>query len=85
MENWVYLTLNDIDTFPNEGIDVLVTDGKKYDVVWYLMSSEYKWMKTDLINDEANEFNSFTIKKWRYVTKSDIRKWKLNKINNLAP
>lgn len=66
--NWI--TINEEDkekTYPKEGIDVLVSDTKNYDVAWYLMSSEYVWMKTDILNDTVNEFKEFKIIKWSYI------------------
>ncbi len=62
--NWINLIENDIDTYPKEGYDVVVSDGKHYDVAWYLMSSSYIWMKTDLISDSGEEFKQFKITKW---------------------
>jgi len=37
------------------------------------MSSEYRWVKDDLKNDDVIDFSSFEIKKWLYIEK------KLNK------
>jgi hypothetical protein len=42
---WVYLTKNDYDTYPDEGCDVIVSDGTHYDVAYYIMSGSYKWVK----------------------------------------
>lgn len=64
--DWIYIIENDdFDTYPKEGIDVLVSDGEDYDVAYYLRSGEYKWMKTDLIQDDAHDFKQFIITKWR--------------------
>ncbi len=65
--NWIEIIKDDIDTYPKEGIDVLISDGKNYDVAYYIMSSSYKWLKVDLIEDTANEFTSFIISKWAYI------------------
>lgn len=64
---WIDIIEDDYKTFPPEGEDVLVSDGKNYDVAWYLMSSEYAWMKTNIEMDRADEFNSFTITKWKTI------------------
>lgn len=65
--NWIEVKKDDIDTYPSEGIDVLVSDGYNHDVAYYLMSGEYKWMKVNIKNDESNEFTDFVIKKWKYI------------------
>jgi hypothetical protein len=65
--NWIEIIKDDYDTYPKEGIDVLVSDGKNYDVAYYIMSGEYKWVKVDLIEDDINDFTSFIISKWAYV------------------
>jgi len=66
---WNDIIEDDYSTYPKEGYDVIVTDGMHYDVAWYLMSSEYKWMKTDIVKDSADEFNQFKIAKWSYINK----------------
>lgn len=66
--NWIAIDETNYETFPKEGIDCLVTDCKgNYDVAYYLMSSEYVWMKVDLINDCGDNFKGFIIKKWSYI------------------
>lgn len=65
--NWIKIIKDNYDTYPNEGINVLFSDGKNYDVAYYIMSSEYIWVKVDLIKDDINDFTSFTISKWRYI------------------
>lgn len=65
--NWVKLLENDYDTYPKEGYSVIVSDGTNYDVAWYLMSSSYVWMKTDVVKDDAKKFNQFKITKWSYI------------------
>lgn len=64
---WFEIKEDDIDTYPSEGIDVLISDGKNYDVAYYLMSSEYVWMKVDIALDSADEFKGFTPIKWKYI------------------
>jgi hypothetical protein len=54
------------NTYPKEGYTVLVSDGINYDTAWYLMSSEYIWKKSDVLNDEELDFNNFVITKWAY-------------------
>jgi hypothetical protein len=65
--NWITLLEDKHETFPDEGIEVLVTDGTNYDVAWYLMSSTYEWRKTDLEEDTTKKFNAFKITKWSYI------------------
>jgi hypothetical protein len=65
--NWIEIIKDDYDTYPKEGIDVLVSDGKNYDVAYYIMSGSYKWVKADLIEDDINDFTSFIISKWVYI------------------
>ena len=64
---WNKIINKDYDTYPNEGIDVLVSDGINYDVAYFVMSGSYYWLKADLINDEAYKFKAFIIKKWTYI------------------
>ena len=64
---WVKLIQGDYSTYPNEGIDVIVSDDIHYDIAYYVMSGEYKWLKSDLVNDDVNDFISFTITKWAYI------------------
>lgn len=66
---WIEIHKDDIETFPGEGITVLVTDGTNYDVAWYLMSSEYKWVKTDITNDCLIDFEAFVPTMWRTIDK----------------
>jgi len=63
---WFNLIPDDYDTYPREGITVIVSDNVNYDIAWYIMSSEYRWLKTDLVNDTVNDFEQFTITKWAY-------------------
>ena len=65
--SWTEIIKNDFGTYPEEGIEVLVTDGIHYDVAYYIMSGEYKWVKKDLIKDDINDFISFPISKWSYI------------------
>jgi hypothetical protein len=66
--DWIKIIENDYSTYPKEGYSVIVSDEKNnYDVAWYLMSSEYKWVKDDLINDDLIDFKSFIIIKWSYI------------------
>jgi len=66
---WITVITDDYNTYPNEGIDVLVSDGHNYDVVWYIWSGEYKWMKTNIEEDTADEFKSFVPTKWLELPK----------------
>ena len=51
-----------------EGYDVLVSDETNFDVAWFLYSSEYKWVKNDLLNDDLKDFESFRVIKWKYIS-----------------
>ncbi len=64
---WVTFIDKDYSTYPPEGETVLVTDEINYDTAYYLKSSEYKWMKVDILNDDCNIFNQFEIKKWKLI------------------
>ena len=66
---WVTIIDKDYDTYPNEGYNVLVSDGTHYDVAYYIMSSEYNWRKVNVLEDDANLFTSFVPTKWKYLTK----------------
>lgn len=65
--NWIILVEDDYNTYPKEGVEVLVSDGENYDIAWYLMSSEYMWMKTDHAKDTADKYKGITIIKWSYI------------------
>lgn len=65
--NWIEIIKDDYDTYPKECINVLVSDGKNYDVAYYIMSGSYRWVKVDLIEDDINDFTSFIISKWTYI------------------
>lgn len=60
--DWVNVTDNN---YPPEGVDVLVSDGINYDVAWYLMSSEYVWMKIEIDKDDSKLFTSIIPTKWK--------------------
>jgi hypothetical protein len=64
---WIKLREGEYETYPKEGIDVLVTDGIHLDIAWFLMSSTYEWRKTDLAIDDAKLFNQFKITQWAYI------------------
>jgi len=65
--NWIKFIEDDSSTYPEEGVDVLVSDGKRHDVAWYIMSGDYKWLKDDVLNDDVNDFKDFIITKWSYI------------------
>lgn len=73
--NWIVIEKDNYDSFPKEGIEVLVSDGKHYDVAYYIMSGEYKWVKVDVIQDDINDFNSFVITKWAYIKEEPKQKY----------
>ena len=61
------LIIDDYYTYPKEGYPVVVSDSINYDVAWFLMSGEYKWVKDDILNDTLQDFTSFSITKWSYM------------------
>lgn len=65
--NWIEIIVGDYDTYPKEGINVLVSDGKSYDVAYYIMSGSYRWVKVDLDEDDIHDFKSFVVSKWTYI------------------
>ena len=65
---WVKIIKDDDNTFPEEGTTVLVSDGKHYDVAYYIRSSEYKWLKSHIENDDVEDFTSFMPAKWKMIT-----------------
>lgn len=67
--SWVDILEGDYDTYPKEGYSVLVSDGIHYDVAYYIMSGDYKWLKSNILEDDANLFTSFVPTKWKYLTK----------------
>lgn len=71
LEPWIPGKRNQIDTWPEEGIEVLVTDGTHYDVAWYLYSQSYMWMKTSVKQDDCVEFVNFVPTHWASISKVD--------------
>lgn len=65
--NWINFDENDSNTFPPEGVNVLISDGIHYDVAYYLLSGEYVWIKIDLEKDDINDFTAFPIIKWCFI------------------
>ena len=64
---WIYIIDEDDKTFPPEGEEVLVSDGKNYDVAYYLRSGEYIWKKVNIEMDRADDLTNFNIIKWRSI------------------
>jgi len=64
---WNYIKNDEDNTFPDEGIEVIVSDNINEDVAWYIRSGEYKWLKTNIKNDEVNDFTSFIPTKWKII------------------
>lgn len=59
---------NDYSTYPSEGITVIVSDNNgNEEEVYFLMSSEYVWMKVDKKADDAYKFNDFIPIKWKVI------------------
>ena len=71
------------DELPDEGIDVITTDGVNCAIMYYLMSGSYTWIHIDILNDDISElpFNPiYWMKIPKLPTKSEIRENKINKI-----
>ncbi len=58
-------------TFPPEGIEVLISDGKHYDVAYYVNEDKF-WLKVDIEKDDANEFTAFKPTKWSYIGNNSL-------------
>ena len=72
MSDWVYFSEDNSETYPPEGVDVLVSDYKNnIDVAWFLQSSEYKWVKNDVLGDSVNDFTSIKPIKWKKIRYED--------------
>lgn len=56
------------DTYPPEGIEVLVTDGTRYDVAWYVVQ-ENMWVKTNVAKDDLEAFKNFKPTHWAPINK----------------
>lgn len=74
MSDWVIIKedkqkefMTGIDTYPEEGVEVLVSDGTNYDVAYYLRSGEYKWVKINVKKDTSFGFTSFVPIKWKEI------------------
>lgn len=64
---WTNIDTELYETYPPEGVDVLVSDGENFDIAWYIMSGEYKWLKTHIFDDDCYDFTSFIPTKWRPI------------------
>lgn len=70
--NWIKIDnkfLPSKDTFPPEGIEVLISDGENYDVAYYLRSGEYKWIKVKVKDDDIEDFLQFVPTMWCKIQK----------------
>jgi hypothetical protein len=50
--SWIKFDNDDYKTYPPEGETVMTTDGNSIYPLWYLWSSEYRWMNDLDENDE---------------------------------
>lgn len=66
-EKWTDLITDDYNTYPSEGIEVLVSDGNNHDVAYFIMSGTYKWVKVSVKDDDISYFDNFIPIKWRYI------------------
>lgn len=64
---WIHIKNNDDTTYPDEGEEVLVSDGINCDVAWFLRSGEYKWLKADIQKDTSDDFQGFVPIKWKLI------------------
>lgn len=76
--DWVLFNQDNNETYPPEGIEVLISGLSEngnilYDVAWYLKSSKYVCMKTDIEEDEANVFTAFVPLRWRAINYIDVK------------
>ncbi len=55
------------DTYPPEGITVLISDGENYDTAYYIRSGEYYWIKVNVKNDDYLKFDDFNVIKWAFI------------------
>lgn len=78
--NWIQIKENDINTYPKEGYNVIVSNGVNVDVAYYSMSDEYKWMKINVKNDDVSEFTDYNVTKWKYIDEDKS----VNEIYNLS-
>lgn len=69
---WIPYQPKQLDTYPPEGVEVLVTDGTHYDVAWYLRSGEYRWVKTNVKNDALDDFLNFIPTHWSSIKQCSI-------------
>lgn len=67
-EGWKTIKQDDYNTYPMEGFSVIAADDEgNEEKLYFLMSSEYVWMKVDEENDDADEFTGFTPTKWKNI------------------
>ena len=64
--DWKSFDENNVTEIP-EGVEVLVSDGTHYDVAYYLKSSEYKWLKVSVKDDDVSDFYNFKVIKWSLI------------------
>ncbi len=65
--NWTKIHSDIHSTFPPEGFSVLVSDGKLFDVAYYL-NEDRCWLKVDVKNDDALEFTAFKPTMWCQIS-----------------
>lgn len=65
--DWVKIDKDNDDTFPEEGLNVMVSDDEHYDVAYYIRSGEYKWLKVNVDLDDVDDFTSFVPTKWKII------------------
>ncbi len=68
--NWTNIIPDVYQTFPPEGYNVLISDGKHYDVAYYA-DEEKIWLKVDIEEDDAKEFTAFKPTKWCQIIKEN--------------
>lgn len=66
-EKWIDLIADDYSTYPDEGVEVLVSNGYNHDVAYFIMSGIYKWVKITVKDNGVSDFDNFIPTKWRYI------------------
>lgn len=63
--NWN--VISDKESFPPEGIEVLISDGINNDVAYYVRSYPPKWVKVNIKEDNISDFIQFVPIMWGFI------------------
>lgn len=66
-DDWIIIDEDNTSSMPPEGVDVLVSDGINYDTAYCVYSGGIEWLKTSVKNDTSEEFDDFTVIKWKDI------------------